>query len=189
MAEAIESNHGEQSCLALLCGLEGDSGILSSFQWNSQSHRNLCLRVLICKMGIRILPWIYHRAMMRLKIEIICQKCFAKGKLLYKFKGIQFIDCDCQCPRIGVDWLMGPGAKEVAKLLFCAFRGHQSVSVMPTAKQSPLCFLAPRSHHGLAPGPGLGKPLGKLQKTSQGSRRRKKVAYKAGSHYYYHRQK
>lgn len=32
MAEAIESNHGEQSCLALLCGLEGDSGILSSFQ-------------------------------------------------------------------------------------------------------------------------------------------------------------
>lgn len=126
---------------------------------------------------------------MRLKIEIICQKCFAKGKVLYKFKGIQFVDCDCECPRIRVDWLMGPGAKEVAKLLCCAFRGHQSVLVMSTAKQSSLSVLAPRSHHGLAPGSGLGKPLGKLQITSQGSRKRKKVAYKARGHYYYHTQK
>lgn len=126
---------------------------------------------------------------MRLKIEIICQKCFVKGKVLYKFKGIQLIDCDCDCPRIRVDWLMVAGAKDVAKLLRCAFRGHQSVPVMPTIKQSSLSFLAPRSHHGLAPGLGLGKPLEKLQKTSQGSRRGKKVAYKAGSHYYYHTQK
>lgn len=84
---------------------------------------------------------------------------------------------------------MGPGAKEVIKLLCCAFRGHQSVLVMPTAKQSSLNFLAPGSHHGLAPGSGLGKSLGKLQKMSQGSRRRKKVASKAGSRYYYHTQK
>lgn len=127
--------------------------------------------------------------MMRLKTEITCQKCFAKGKVLYKFKGIQFIDCDCECPRIRVDWLMGPGAKEVVQLLRCAFRGHQSVLVRSTAKESSLSFLAAGSHHGLAPGTGLGKSLGKLQKMSQGSRRRKEVAYKAGSHYYYHTQK
>lgn len=29
--------------------------------------------------------------MIRLKIEITSQKCFAKGKVLYKFKGIQLI--------------------------------------------------------------------------------------------------
>lgn len=97
--------------------------------------------------------------------------------MLYKFKGIQLIDCDCQrAPGIGVDWFMGPGAKEVAELLCCALAGHQSTRVMPTTKQSSLSFLAPGNHHGLAPGSGLGKSLGKLQKESQGSRRRKKVA-------------
>lgn len=84
---------------------------------------------------------------------------------------------------------MGPGAKVVAEFLCCALGGHQSTWVMPTAKQSSLSFLAPGSHHGLAPGLGLGKSLGKLQKESQGSRRRKKVAYKAGGNYYYHTQK
>lgn len=125
--------------------------------------------------------------MVRLKIEIICQKCSAKGKVLYKFKGVQLIDCDCEsAPGIRVDWLMGPGAKKVAELLCCALGRHQSMQVMPAAKQSSLSFLALGSHHGLAPGLRLGKSLGKLQKESQGSRRRKKVAYKAGGHYYYH---
>ena len=60
---------------------------------------------------------------------------FIKYKVLYKFKGIQLIDCDCQsAPEIGVDWLTGPGAKEVAELLCCASAGHQSMPVMPTAE-------------------------------------------------------
>lgn len=105
------------------------------------------------------------QAIIKLKIEIICQKCFAKGKVLYKFKGIQLIDCDCEsAPGIRADWLMGPGAKEVTEVLSCALGGHQSMQAMPTAKQSFLrFFLALGSHHGLAPGSGLGKSLGKLQ--------------------------
>lgn len=84
---------------------------------------------------------------------------------------------------------MGPGAKEVAELLQCALSGHQSMGVMFAEKQSSFNFLALGSHHGLAPGSGLGKSLGKLQKESQGSRKREKVAYKAGGHYYYHTHK
>lgn len=45
----------------------------------------------------------------------------------------------------------------MAEILCCAIGWHQSTQVMPTAEQSPLCFLALRSHHGLAPGSGLGK--------------------------------
>lgn len=66
---------------------------------------------------------------MRLQIEIICQKCFAKGKVPYRFKGIQLIDYDCQsAPGIRVDWLMGPEAKEVVELLCYALGRHPSVA-------------------------------------------------------------
>lgn len=130
------------------------------------------------------------QAIIKLKIEIICQKCFAKGKVLYKFKGIQLIDCDCEsAPGIREDWLMGPGAKGVTEILCCALGGHQSRQAMPTAKRSSLRFVALGSHHGLAPGSGLGKSLGELQYESQGSRKRKEVASKAGGYYYYHTQK
>jgi hypothetical protein len=81
---------------------------------------------------------------------------------------------------MAVNWLMGPGAKETIKLLDGAWGEHQSVVGNDCCSTKCSWFLGPWETQSLAPGSGLGKSLGKLQKESQGSKKRKEEAYKAG---------